>query len=322
MAVTIKDVARYANVGVGTVSRVLNGGSVNNNTRETVMRAIKELQFTPNSTAHRLRKNRTGVIAVLVPIINHPFFSEFLEVVEEEADKFGWSVLIVSSQQNIDKEKGIIEKIHRKEIDGAIFVTHYKHNEADLVGCPFVSIDRPLSESIPYVTSDNYEATQNAIEYLISKGCKKIGYVGSKPIVYSEVMQREKAYADTMEKHGLRQRIVNDVILHGDERKVAEKFFADYPDVDGIFASGYTMAQMTYNVAKEKGYSVPDGLQIVAYDGSFKKWSSSYPLTAVEQPISEMAKTIVKLLSDVIDGKEVPVRTVLDAKFVKGSTTK
>lgn len=321
MAVTIKDVARYANVGVGTVSRVLNGGSVNNNTKETVMRAIKELQFTPNSTAHRLRKNRTGVIAVLVPIINHPFFSEFLEAVEEEADKFGWSVLIVSSQQNIDKEKSIIEKIHRKEIDGAIFVTHYKHNEADLVGCPFVSIDRPLSESIPYVTSNNYEATKNAIEYLISKGCKKIGYVGSKPIVYSEVMQREKAYADTMEKHGLRQRIVNDVIIHGDERKVAEKFFADYPDVDGIFASGYTMAQMTYNVAKEKGYSVPDGLQIVAYDGSFKKWSSSYPLTAVEQPISEMAKTIVKLLSDVIDGKEVPVRTVLDAKFVKGSTT-
>lgn len=321
MAVTIKDVARYANVGVGTVSRVLNGGSVNNNTKETVMRAIKELQFTPNSTAHRLRKNRTGVIAVLVPIINHPFFSEFLEAVEEEADKFGWSVLIVSSQQNIDKEKSIIEKIHRKEIDGAIFVTHYKHNEADLVGCPFVSIDRPLSESIPYVTSNNYEATKNAIEYLISKGCKKIGYVGSKPIVYSEVMQREKAYADTMEKHGLRQRIVNDVIIHGDERKVAEKFFADYPDVDGIFASGYTMAQMTYNVAKEKGYSVPDGLQIVAYDGSFKKWSSSYPLTAVEQPISEMAKTIVKLLSDVIDGKEVPVRTVLDAKFVKGNTT-
>lgn len=322
MAVTIKDVARYANVGVGTVSRVLNGGSVNDNTKETVMRAIKELQFTPNSTAHRLRKNRTGVIAVLVPIINHPFFSEFVEVVEEEADKFGWSVLIVSSQQKIDKEKSIIEKIHRKEIDGAIFVTHYKHEEADLVGCPFVSIDRPLSESIPYVTSNNYEATVNALEYLISKGCKKIGYVGSKPIVDSEVMQRERAYLDTMAKHGLQPRIVNDVIIHGDERKVVDEFFADYPDVDGIFAAGYTMAQMTYNVAKEKGYSVPDGLQIVAYDGSFKKWGSSYQLTAVEQPISDMAKTIVRLLADVIDGKKVPLRTVLEAKFVKGNTTK
>ena len=105
MAVTIKDVARYANVGVGTVSRVLNGGCVNDSTKDLVMKAIKELQFTPNSAAHRLRKNRTGVIAVLVPIINHPFFSEFVEVVEDEAEKFGWSVLIVSSQQKINKEK-------------------------------------------------------------------------------------------------------------------------------------------------------------------------------------------------------------------------
>ena len=122
MSVTIKDVAKYANVGVGTVSRVLNGGSVNIDTKNTVMQAINHLNFTPNVTAHRLRKNRTGVIAVLVPIINHPFFSEFLEVVEDEAEKYGWSVIVVSSQQKIDKEKSIVDRIKRKEIDGAIFV--------------------------------------------------------------------------------------------------------------------------------------------------------------------------------------------------------
>ena len=135
MSVTIKDVAKYANVGVGTVSRVLNGGSVNIDTKNTVMQAISDLQFTPNVTAHRLRKRRTGVIAVLVPIINHPFFSEFLEVVEDEAEKYGWSVIVVSSQQKIDKEKSIVDRIKRKEIDGAIFVTHYKHDEAELAGC-------------------------------------------------------------------------------------------------------------------------------------------------------------------------------------------
>lgn len=322
MAVTIKDVARRANVGVGTVSRVLNGGCVNDKTRELVLKAINDLRFKPNSTAHRLRKNRTGVIAVLVPIINHPFFSEFVEAVEDEADKLGWSLLIVSSQQKIDKEKSIIDKIHKKEIDGAIFVTHYKHDEADMRGCPFVSIDRPLSDKVPYVTSNNYQATADAIEYLISKGCKKIGYVGSKPIVDSEVLQREKAYLDVMVKYGMPPRIVNDVIIHGDERKTVDSFFNDYPDVDGIFASGYTMAQTTYLAAIEKGYSVPDDLQIIAYDGSFKKWSSNYILTAVEQPIAEMAKTIVQRLSDIIDGKEVPVRTVLETKFIKGNTTK
>ncbi|MDE6505586.1 MAG: LacI family transcriptional regulator [Clostridia bacterium] len=322
MAVTIKDVANYANVGVGTVSRVLNGGSVNKTTRETVMKAMRELKFTPNVTAHRLRKNRTGVIAVLVPIINHPFFSEFVERVEEAADKYGWSVLIVSSQQKLDKENGIIEKIRRKEIDGAIFVTHYKHDEKDLQGCPFVSIDRPLSKDIPYVTSNNYEATAEALEYLISKGCKKIGYIGSKPIVDSEVMQREKAYLDTMAKHGFEPRIVNDVIMHGEERGAVDKFFAAYPDVDGIFAAGYTMAQTTYGAAIEKGYSVPDCLQIIGYDGSFEKWGNIKSLTAVEQPISEMAKAVVDLLYGVIEGKQVTTRTSMKAKLVIGATTK
>ena len=321
MSVTIKDVAKYANVGVGTVSRVLNGGSVNIDTKNTVMQAINHLNFTPNVTAHRLRKNRTGVIAVLVPIINHPFFSEFLEVVEDEAEKYGWSVIVVSSQQKIDKEKSIVDRIKRKEIDGAIFVTHYRHDEAELAGCPLVSIDRPLTSDIPYVTSDNYEATVNALEYLYSRGCKKIGYVGSKPIVKSEVTERERAYLDTVKKHGCEPRIVNEVIIHGDERKVVDEFFTDYPDVDAIFAAGYTMAQTTLTVAGEKGYKVPEDLQIIAYDGSFSKWSLN-SLTAVEQPISDMAKTIVKLLSDVIEGKPSQIRTVLCSRLVIGGTTK
>lgn len=322
MAVTIKDVAKCANVGVGTVSRVLNGGCVNDMTKRTVLAAIEKLHFTPNSTAHRLRKNRTGVIAVLVPVINHPFFSEFIEAAEDEAYKFGWSLLIVSSQQKIEKEKSIIEKIRRKEIDGAIFVTHYMHDEEQLKGCPFVSIDRPLSDDIPYVTSDNYDATYKAVEYLIEGGCKKIGFIGSKPIVKSEVLLREKAYLDVMEKYGLQPYSLNEVIMHGDERQVAEKFFDGFPEADGIFASGYTMAQATYAVAAERGCRIPDDLQIIAYDGAFEKRGGSYVLTAVEQPIAEMARTIVKLLSDVIDGKEVPVRTVLGTSFVKGGTTK
>lgn len=322
MSVTIKDVARYANVGVGTVSRVLNGGCVNENTRETVIKAMNELQFTPNSTAHRLRTMRTGVIAILVPVINHPFFSEFIEAAECEAEKYGWSVLIVSSQQKIDKERSIMERIRRKEIDGAIFVTHYEHDAEELKGCPLVSIDRPLGEGIPYVTSDNYEATARAVEYLISKGCRNIGYVGSKPIVQSEVMLREQAYRDVMTRHGMPVRCLNEVIMHGGERAVAEQFFSSFPEADGIFASGYTMAQTVFAAAKERGRAIPDDLQIIAYDGAFEKWSNNYSLTAVEQPIALMASRIVGLLFDVIDGGKVPVRTVLGTAFVKGDTTR
>ena len=76
MATTIKDVADYSGVGIGTVSRVINGEkSVKPATREKVRNAMKVLQFTPNDMASRLRRNETRCIALLVPVINHPCFA-------------------------------------------------------------------------------------------------------------------------------------------------------------------------------------------------------------------------------------------------------
>ncbi|MBQ8395263.1 MAG: LacI family DNA-binding transcriptional regulator [Clostridia bacterium] len=323
MATTIKDVAKKAGVGVGTVSRVLNGGqSVNKNTQQRVLDAIEELHFVPNKMASRLRKDENGIIALLIPVVNHPFFAKLAYFVEDEADRFGYSVLLVSSQKRMEKERTILQRIRRREVDGAIFVTHYDHEEKELEGCPLVSIDRPLGAGIPYVTSDNYDATKNAVEYLISKGCKRIGYVGSKPLVDSEVLKREDAYLDVMKEYGMQPRLKNDVILHGDESNVVSSFLQAYPDVDGVFASGYTMAQVLYETATQKGFAVPEQMQIVSYDGSFKQWSNNRFLTCVEQPIEEMARAVVRLLIDKIEGKEVPMRTMLKTNFLIGATTK
>ena len=323
MATTIKDVAKKAGVGVGTVSRVLNGGkSVNKETHQRVLETIEELHFVPNQMAARLRKDASGIIALLVPVVNHPFFAKLAYFIEDEADKFGYSILLVSSQKRMEKEQNILQRIKRREVDGAIFVTHFYHEEKELKGCPLVSIDRPLGADIPYVTSDNYDATKNAVEYLIQKGCRKIGYVGSKPLVDSEVLKREDAYLDVMKEQGIEPRIKNDVILHGDESNVVEEFLQAYPDVDGVFASGHTMAQVLYETALRKGIKVPEQMQIVSYDGSFKQWSNNPYLSCVEQPIEEMAREVVRLLIDKIDGKEVQMRTMLKTNFLVGATTK
>lgn len=323
MATTIKDVAKKAGVGVGTVSRVINGGkSVNKETKQRVLEAIEALQFVPNQMASRLRKDESGIIALLVPVVNHPFFAKLAYFVEDEADKFGYSILLVSSQKRMEKEQNILRQIRRREVDGAIFVTHYDHTEEELKGCPLVSIDRPLGADIPYVTSDNYDATKRAVEYLIEKGCKKIGYVGSKPLVDSEVLKREDAYLDVIKAHKMEPRIKNDVILHGDESNVVAEFLESYPDVDGVFASGHTMAQVLYETAVQKGIHIPEDMQIVSYDGSFRQWSSTPFLTCVEQPIEEMARKVVRLLIDKMEGREVELRTMLNTQFLIGATTK
>ena len=322
MATTIKDVAKYAGVGIGTVSRVINNEKgVGEQTRNKVTEAMQALNYSPNNMASQLRKNETRIIALLVPVVNHPFFAKLAYYIEDEADKFGYSIILVSSQQRVDKEIEIIRRIKQKKVDGAVFVTHYIHDEEELNNCPIISIDRVLGKNIPYVTSDNYEATKKAIKYMIERGAKQVGFLGSKPLVDSEVMERERAYRDVMAEYGMPLRIVNEVIQHGEETVVASDFMEKYPSVDGVFVSGYTLSQVFYDAAIDLGKKVPEDMQIVSYDGMFKLWSNSN-MTSVEQPIEEMARQVVRLLIKKIHNEETCTRTVLKTKFVLGTTTK
>ncbi len=322
MEITIKDVAKYAGVGVGTVSRVINNEkAVGDKTRKKVLEAIETLGYSRNNMAFQFRKNETRIIALLVPVISHPFFAKLAYYIEDEADRFGYSVILVSSQQNVEKETTIIKRIAHREVDGAVFVTHYMHEEKNLQNCPIVSIDRNFGENIPYVTSDNYDATQNAIKYMIERGAERVGFLGSKPLVSSEVMERERAYLDVMAEYGMPIRMVNKVMQHGEEMTVVADFIEKYPDVDSVFVSGYTLSQVFYETAAELGKEIPEELQIVSYDGVFKQWGSSN-MTSVEQPIEEMARQVVRLLVKKIHGEETGTRTVLKTNFVLGTTTK
>lgn len=322
METTIKDVAKYAGVGVGTVSRVINNEkSVGEKTRKKVLEAMKALNYSRNNMAFRLRKNETRIIALLVPVINHPFFAKLAYYIEDEASNFGYSVLLVSSQQKVERETEIINRITHREVDGAVFVTHYMHEEEDLKKCPIVSIDRTFGENIPYVTSDNYDATKNAVNYMIERGAERVGFIGSKPIVTSEVSERERAYLDAMAEHNMTPRIVNEVIQHGEEAVVVQNFLEKYKDVDGVFVSGYTLSQFFYEAAMDMGKKIPDELQIISYDGIFKQWGISN-ITSVEQPIEEMARQVVRLLIKKIHNEQTCQRTVLKTKFVLGKTTK
>ncbi len=322
MATTIKDVAKHAGVGIGTVSRVINNeGAVGAQTRQKVLDAMSDLNYSPNNMASQLRRNETRIIALLVPVVNHPFFAKLAYYVEDEADRFGYSTILVSSQQRVEKEVEIISRIKQKKVDGAVFVTHYVHEEDDLKDCPIITIDRVLGKDTPYVTSDNYEATKKAVKYMIERGAKRIGFIGSKPLVDSEVMERERAYRDVMAECGMPVRIVNEVMQHGEETVVVADFMEKYADVDGVFVSGYTLSQFFYDAAIELGKKIPEDLQIVSYDGIFKQWSTSN-MTSVEQPVEEMARQVVRLLIKKIHGEETCTRTVLKTKFVLGTTTK
>ena len=319
---TIKDVAKRSGVGIGTVSRVLNGNpQISDKTKQKVLKAIEELHYVPNVIGKKFSQNKTYVIAVVVPVINHPFFSSLVSAIELEADKRHYSLLLATSQHRIEKEKEILGRIAQNEADGAIFVTHYKHDEKEFDNLALVSIDRHLAPGIPIVTSNNYAATRQGVEYLLNHGGKHVAFLGSKSTLESEVSLREKAYLDIMLEKGLEPLVVNEEIKHGEEMVLINELLTKYPRFDSVFVSNCILAQMLLDKLKEKNIRVPEDVQVLSYDGDFNDVSLS-KITTMEQPIAEMAKKCVEILMDLIDKKnDIEKINVFDCQFVKGSTT-
>lgn len=323
MAATMADVAKLAGVGVGTVSRVINKDkSVSDKSRKKVLEAIEALEYKPNRIAASLKKNETKIIALLVPVIDHPFFARFAEFVADEADKFGYTILLVSSQGREQREEEILERIRSREVDGAVFVTHFMHSPEDFAGCAVVSFDRILSDDIPYVTSDNYDSTTRALEYLFERGARKLGFVGSKPLVPSEVSERHRAYEDFTKAHGLENRSVYEVISHGEEGELSDRFLEEFGDSDGIFASNYTIAHVLYDELTARGRKIPEDVQLISYDVASSQWHNGKTLSCVEQPVEQLAREVVRLLVRKMAGENVETRNVYPTRFISGCSTK
>ena len=320
---TIKEVAARSGVGIGTVSRVLNNSpQISEETRQKVLKAIKELNYVPNVAGKRLSQKRSYVLAVIVPIINHPFFSKLIADLELAADEKGYSLLVVSSQHRIEKEHEILKRLTQNEADGALFVTHFQHDEKEFQNLAIVTIDRHLGNNVPIVTSNNYEATKEGVEYLINQGCHKIAFLGSKPEQLSEVSLREQGYRAAIKEHHLEPLVINESIEHGGEETLVDEFLDKHQGFDGIFVSGCVLADILVKKMKERGLNIPKDVQVVSYDGEFFRYKPPR-VTSLEQPIDLMAKRCVELLIKLIDKKDDFERiNKFDCRFVKGDTTK
>ncbi len=199
---SIKDVAKLAGVGLGTASRVINNkGSVKPETREKVLRAIRELNYTPNEVARSFKNQSTKLVGLLIPTIWHPFFSELAYYIENELHKNDYKLLLCNSDADKSKEQAYIDMLQRQQVAGIITISYSDLHLNEETQLPFVSIDRYLSEKIPHVAADNYQGGILAAEALIKGGAKKIGYMGGEPAFKSSVSDRKFALVDTARKY-------------------------------------------------------------------------------------------------------------------------
>lgn len=317
----MKDVARLAGVGMGTVSRVLNGsGYVSADVKLRVQSAIEELDYTPNCTAQTLKGGRNQLIGLFVPTIRHPFFSAIAGEIEACLDERGYKLMLVCSRNSAEKESGVIRLIASGRVSGAIFITHYRHDDV-LPDYPIVTLDRHLGENVPCITSDNFDGARRATEYLLQRSGGKIGYLGGKPKVDSEVGERLKGYCAAMKANGREERILFEEIVHGGEAKYAEKFFGLFPDAEGAFVSGDMLALELYREAERRGRRIPEDFKIVSYDGVLDSWIASPRFTVIRQDLKGLSQAIVDQLVRKIEGRPVQNKIVVPALFEEGETT-
>lgn len=322
----IKDVAKRAGVGVGTVSRMLNdSGYVAGDTREKIEKAMRELNYTPNELARNLYHKRTGIIAVLVPNVSNPFFMEFVDYVEAELYEAGFKMMLCNTVKASNAEFEYLDMLNRHIVDGVITGVHTLDvEEYRKIHKPIVALDRYLGAHIPVVAVDHKEGGHLAAEALISNGCKKILHFRGSTAVESPYHERHYEFERIMEENHIKTYCYELEWNRFDSeyyREAVEDVFSREIDFDGVFAvDGLAIECMNETIRRH--LKVPRDVKFVAYDGTFITNMVEPKMTAVVQPIEGLAKESVRLLSNLISGKEYKNEQVmLGVQIRKGKTT-
>ncbi|MCP3764931.1 LacI family DNA-binding transcriptional regulator [Domibacillus sp. A3M-37] len=320
----IKDVAKLAGVSPTTVSRVLNNrGYLSQEVREKVAKAMKELNYIPNDLARSLFTQRTNLIGFIFPTTANPFYGELIFHMENLCFERGYRVLLCNSSSQPEKEEQYVEMLLRNQVDGIISGAHNLGIKAYQHSLPIVAIDRYLSETIPVVSSDNYQGGRLATELLIWKKCKRIIHINGTREMASPANKRRDAYEDVMKENG-REFITYEIPVMGPAEKIISQLFDEQLDVDGIFASDDHIASRIIAEARRRNIIVPEQLKVIGYDGTSFVRSIFPELTTIQQPIVSIAEKAVDLLIEEIEGtyeKDSEKEFVFPVQLIEGSST-
>ncbi len=323
---SIRDIAREAGVGVGTVSRLINGsGYVSEDTKIKIENAMKKFNYTPNELARNLYHKRSGIIAVIVPNIVNPFFSEFVNHVETELFNAGFKMMLCSTTKENNAEHDYLDMLNRHIVDGIITGVHTLDIEEYLkMRKPIVAFDRYLGDHIPVVTVDHKKGGKLAAEALIRSGCKKVLHFKGATKVKSPYHKRHFEFDRVMKENNVKT-IGYDLDWNRFElcymKKAIANVFSNEIDFDGVFGvDGLAIECMNEVIKRHK--NVPEDVKLVSYDGTYAVDMVEPRLTVIVQPIQELAKEAVRLVLELLQGKKYEKKSVvLDVELRQGDTT-
>lgn len=332
--ITIHDISKALNIDSSTVSRALNNSPrVSKKTKEKISRKANELGYQRNSLASNLRTNKTNTIGVIVPRISRNFFSSVISGIEEMAYESGYNVVICQSLDTLEREIKLMGTLLANRVDGVLIsismeTTKYDHLQAYLNNdSPIVFFDRPCSlANCSNVTIDDYKASYEATEHLISKGCKHIVHF-SGPQEIELYRNRKNGYTDALKDNHIS---INDAyciesnLSEKDGITSAKKVLA-LKKIDGIYAANDTSAIAAIKYLKTCGIQIPKEIAVVGFNNDPISEVIEPTLTTVNQPDFQIGKIATELLIEQIQEKLTPTikkSILLDSELIVRNSTK
>ncbi|MEW5872381.1 MAG: LacI family DNA-binding transcriptional regulator [Chloroflexota bacterium] len=330
---TIRDVAKRAGVGLGTVSRVLNDSPlVSQTTRQRVLAVIAELNFVPNPTARRLSLGKTLTVAVIVPFFTRPAFIERLRGIEHALMESQYDLNIYNVETVKRRDQCIHDVPRRERVDGVLIISLPPRDEdvdwlmrADV---PIVLVDanHPSLTSFNRVVIDDVHGGLLATQHLIDLGHRRIGYISDwleSPFNFTSSRDRFRGYLQALGAAGISARAdYHGQGEHGryEARSLAENMLALPERPTAIFAASDTQAMGVLEAAREAGLKVPEEISVIGYDDI--EVAEYLGLTTIRQLMYESGQRGVELLLDVLEEpNEEPVCEVLPTELIVRNTT-
>ncbi|MFI3213603.1 MAG: LacI family DNA-binding transcriptional regulator [Eubacteriales bacterium] len=303
MGATIKDVASYAGVSVGTVSKYINGGALKQNNQLKIEEAIENLKFKPNKIAKGLRNAKTYTVAILVSSLNLVFIIEIINSIEKYLSQKGYSMILCDCQDNPELEFEKVKQNINRMVDGLILMPCNNSEEVieyiQKKEVPLVLLDK-LEEGIEAdgVVLDNVEATYLGMKNLIQNGHEKIAIITGDPSHYT-AKKRIEGYIKALVEAGIP--VKSEYIVSGDYTvKGGKEAFHQLWDLEekptAIFASNYDVTLGAYMEINNYQLSIPEDLSIVGFDMSQLSEVINPKLSVVGQPLGEMGDDVARLL--------------------------
>lgn len=305
---TIKDVAKYAGVSISTVSRTLSGCvPVEEETREAVMKAVKELEYKPNAIARGLKKGRSKTLALILPSIMNPFYPKVFNYVDKFASEKGYVTLLLISNGNPQRERQHFELAKSRYVDGVILISSTDNTEhlesLRNEGLPLVLVNRMFDIEISSITNDNRKGAYDTVSYLIAQGHRKICCMG-RDLSMQHYRQRYEGCIDAFRDH----RIDGYERFMAEDVKTAEIAFRitrellDGPDAPtAFFVFSDIIAEGVYSGVSYSGKHIPEDISVAGFDNINNSQYMIPPLTTYDHPIERIAERAVDILIKHID---------------------